>query len=149
MPGEVAPDFTLKSFEGKEVRLSDYRGKKKVVLAFYTGCFTGPCTMQMKNYQNDLAKFEAAGAQVLGVSTDTTFTQKAWADSMGGLSFPLLSDYHPQGAVAGLYGVYQGDGLNSRTIFVIGKDGRISYIQEQERSVVPDNVLTLEALKKA
>lgn len=148
-PGDSAPDFSLKSHQGKEVKLSDYRGKKNVVLAFYPACFTGVCTTQMKNYQNDLAKFEAAGAQILGVSTDTSFTQKAWADSLGGISFPLLSDFHPQGDAARRYGIYQEDGLNSRIIFVIGKDGKITYIQDQERSVVPDNVVTLEALKKA
>jgi peroxiredoxin len=148
-PGDSAPDFTLKSYDGKEVKLSDYRGKKNVVLAFYTGCFTGPCTTQIKNYQNDLARFEAAGAQILGVSTDTSFTQKAWAESMGRISFPLLSDFHPQGEVARRYGIYQEDGLNARVIFVIGKEGKIKFIQDQERSVVPDNMVTLEALKKA
>lgn len=146
--GDKAPEFTLKSHEGKEVKLSDYRGKKNVVLAFYTGCFTGPCTTQIKNYQNDLKQFEAAGAQILGVSTDTSFTQKAWADSMGGITFPLLSDFHPQGEVARKYGIYQEDGLNNRVIFVIGKDGLVKFIQDQERSTVPDNVVTLEALKK-
>jgi peroxiredoxin len=146
--GAKAPEFALKSHDGKEVKLSDYKGKKHVALAFYPACFTGVCTTQMKNYQNDLAKFEAAGAQILGVSTDTSFTQKAWADSMGGITFPLLSDFHPQGEVARKYGIYQEDGLNNRVIFVIGKDGLVKFIQDQERSTVPDNVVTLEALKK-
>lgn len=144
--GDKAQEFTLKSHDGKEVKLSDYKGKKHVVLAFYPACFTGVCTTQMKNYQNELAKFEAAGAQILGVSTDTSFTQKAWADSMGGITFPLLSDFHPQGEVAREYGIYQEDGLNDRVIFVIGKDGAIKFIQDQERSTVPDNVVTLEVL---
>jgi len=146
--GAKAPEFALKSHDGKEVKLSDYKGKKHVVLAFYPACFTGVCTTQMKNYQNELSKFEAAGAQILGVSTDTSFTQKAWADSMGGITFPLLSDFHPQGEVAGKYGIYQEDGLNNRVIFVIGKDGLVKFIQDQERSTVPDNLVTLEALKK-
>lgn len=67
---------------------------------------------------------------------------------MGGISFPLLSDFHPQGEVARKYGIYQEDGLNNRVIFVIGKDGLVKFIQDQERSTVPDNVVTLEALKK-
>ncbi len=146
--GDKAPEFTLKSHDGKEVKLSDFKGRKHVVLAFYPACFTGVCTTQMKNYQNDLAKFEAAGAQILGVSTDTSFTQKAWADSLEGITFHLLSDFHPQGEVAGKYGIYQEDGLNDRVIFMIGKDGLVKFIQDQERSTVPDNVVTLEVLKK-
>src|SRR5216110_920710 len=68
--GDNAPDFTLKGVNGKEVKLSRLKGKTTVVLAFYPKAFTGGCTKEMKAYQADIAKFEATGAKVFGISTD-------------------------------------------------------------------------------
>src|SRR5258706_3695271 len=68
--GDMAPDFTLPSTAGQPVKLSDFRGKKTVVLAFYPAAFTGGCTKEMQAYQFNLSKFEGADTQVFGVSTD-------------------------------------------------------------------------------
>src|SRR6476469_5913826 len=80
--GDAAPDFTLPSTQGKPVKLSDFRGKKNVVLAFYPAAFTGGCTKEMTAYGSDLAKFESADTQVFGVSTDNSPSQKKFAEEV-------------------------------------------------------------------
>src|SRR5439155_1412434 len=91
--GEEAPDFTLPSHLGAKVTLSDFRGKKNVVLAFYPAAFTPVCTAQMPSYEEDLPEFERQDAQVLGISVDNVPCNKAWANSMGGISYPLQRDF--------------------------------------------------------
>src|SRR6476469_8633246 len=80
--GDTAPDFTLPSTAGKPVKLSDFRGQKNVVLAFYPAAFTGGCTKEMTAYGSDLAKFESADTQVFGVSTDNSPSQKKFAEEV-------------------------------------------------------------------
>src|SRR5260370_34138563 len=79
-------------------------------------------------YEEDLSEFERRNAQVLGISTDQVFSNEAWAKSMGGLSYPLLSDNWPYGYAAVQYGVMRGSGTTERAIFVIDKQGIIRYI---------------------
>src|SRR5688572_9453249 len=81
--GDVAPDFTLPSTAGKPVTLSEFRGKKNVVLAFYPAAFTGGCTKEMTSYGSNLAKFEGMEAQVFGISTDNTPSQRVFAEQTG------------------------------------------------------------------
>ncbi len=82
----------------------------------------------MPSYEEDLSEFERRHAQVLGISTDQVHSNEAWAKSMGGLSYPLLSDNWPYGHVAAQYGVLRGDGLCERAIFVIDKQGKVAYV---------------------
>ena len=83
----------------------------------------------MPSYEEDLSEFERRNAQVLGISTDQVPTNEAWAKSMGGLSYPLLSDHWPHGYVAALYGVLRGEsGICERAIFVVDKQGKIAYV---------------------
>src|SRR5215467_10004504 len=70
--GDMAPDFELPSTQGKKVKLSDFRGKKNVVVAFFPAAFTGGCTKEMSGYQANCTKFEGADTEVLGVSADNT-----------------------------------------------------------------------------
>src|SRR5215510_10776111 len=88
--GKPAPEFTLKSNEGKTVSLKDYKGKW-VVLYFYPKDFTSGCTIEAKNFQRDIAKYEAAKAVVLGVSIDNAESHKSFCEKEG-LSFKLLAD---------------------------------------------------------
>src|SRR5690349_10600030 len=76
--GDAAPDFTLPSTAGGQVKLSDFKGKKNVVLAFYPAAFTGGCTKEMQAYQLNLSKFEGADTQVFGVSTDNSPSQRVF-----------------------------------------------------------------------
>jgi peroxiredoxin (alkyl hydroperoxide reductase subunit C) len=123
--GQPAPDFTLKSHAGDEVTLSQFRGQKPVVLVFIPFAFTGVCQGELCAIRDDFSTFEAAGAQVLAISTDTSPSQKKWAEEQG-YTFPMLSDFWPHGAVAKLYGAFNEErGCANRVTVVIDKDGTI------------------------
>jgi len=126
--GDSAPDFTLPSTAGKPVKLSDFKGKKNVVLAFFPAAFTGGCTKEMQAYQLGGTKFEANDTQVFGVSTDNTPSQKEFAKQLS-LTFPLLSDFAER-KVSKDYGVLKQEaGVDNRITFVIDKQGKITYME--------------------
>ncbi len=132
--GDVAPDFTLPSTAGKAVKLSEFKGKKNVVLAFFPAAFTGGCTKEMLGYQLGGAKFEANDTQVFGVSTDNTPSQKVFAQQLN-LTFPLLSDFAER-KVSQDYGVLiPGKGMDNRITFVIDKEGKISYMESGKTDI--------------
>jgi peroxiredoxin len=148
-PGDEAPDFELRSHKGGTVKLSDFRGKRQVVLAFHPLAFTPVCATQMSGYQSDLAKFEAMDAVVLGISVDAQPAKAAWAQTLGSISFDLLSDFHPHGEVAQRYGVYRsGDGISERAIFVVDKQGRIAWAKTYDIPQQPNNQDVFEALRR-
>src|SRR4030095_15157301 len=119
----IAPDFELPSHTGRTVRLSQFRHARNVVLAFHPLAFTPVCAEQMQTYEREKAALDALDAHVLGISVDAAPAKKAWADSLGGVSYDLLSDFHPKGAVAAEYGVMRADGISERAVFVIDKNG--------------------------
>lgn len=122
--GTPAPDFTLKSGSGEDVTLSDLRGHK-VVLAFYPLDWSGGCTRQMDEYSANFSNFEQAGAKVFGISVDSVYSHRAWAEARG-IKVPLLADFHPKGAVAQMYGVYNEERGNARRVtFLIDEEGII------------------------
>src|SRR5690348_8549373 len=102
----------------------------------------------MPAYNADLAKFEGYDAQVLGVSIDSVHTNSAFAKSLGGLDYPLLSDFYPHGAVAEAYGVLRPTGQSERAIFVIDKEGKIVYIDVHDIDKQPDNEDLFEVLRQ-
>ena len=125
--GSVAPEFTLTTNEGKQASLKDYRGKW-VVLYFYPKDFTSGCTLQARNFQRDLAKYEAVNAVILGVSVDTAESHKDFC-AKEGLNFKLLSDTDAK--VSESYGSvmeYQGMKLSARNTFIIGPDGKVAQV---------------------
>jgi len=124
--GTEAPDFALPDAEGKTVRLSDYRGKP-VVLVFYPLDWSPGCSQQLDLYQHDLAEFTQRGAVLLGISVDSVYSHGAWA-AVCGITFPLLAEFHPKGAVAQSYRVYRHtDGFSERALYVVDADGVIRY----------------------
>lgn len=102
----------------------------------------------MPAYDADLDKFEGYDAQVLGVSVDSKHSNGAWAKSLGGLHYPLLSDFNPHGEVAKKYGVLRDEGMSERAIFIIDKEGKIAYIDVHDISKQPDNEDLFEQLRK-
>jgi peroxiredoxin len=146
--GEEAPDFTLKSHLDTEVKLSDFRGKKNVVMAFYPLAFTPVWTVQIPAYEEDLSEFARYNAQVLGLSTDTIPSIKAWAKSLGNISYPLLSDFWPHGLTALKYGVLRAEGFTERAIFIVDKKGIIRYIDIHPIGDQPKNTVLFEELEK-
>ena len=93
------------------------------------------------------SRFEGYNAQVVGISTDSTHANRAWAHSLGGLSFSLLSDFYPHGRVAELFGVLRPQGYAERAVFVIDKSGVVRYIDVHEIGEVPDEEQIFAALE--
>ena len=125
--GTPAPEVSLTNNEGKPTSLADYKGKW-VVLYFYPKDFTSGCTLEAHNFQNDLPKYEKAGAVILGVSVDTAESHKDFC-AKEGLSFKLLSD--PDAKVSTEYGSvmdYQGKKLSARNTFLIDPDGKVAAV---------------------
>lgn len=146
--GDVAPDFTLKTANKEDWRLSDFRGKKNVVLAFVPYAFSGVCSAQLPAYEAELDRFKEADTEVVSISEDSTYALEAWEKSMH-TTFPLLSDFYPQGRVVDLYGVRHPAGMAERALFVIDKEGIIRYIEVQHTpGELPDNEDLFEALRK-
>ena len=148
-PGDMAPDFTLPSTVGDKVTLSDYRGKKSVILLFYPLDFSPVCSGETKQCEEMLPGKGAGDVEVLGISVDSLWTHKAFAVQQG-LSYPLLADFHPKGAIAEKYGVYLAEkGISARTAFVIGKDGKIREIVGSEIPVARDIAKLIEKARAA
>jgi peroxiredoxin len=146
--GDVAPDFALKTANKEDWRLSDFRGKKNVVLAFVPYAFSSVCSAQLPSYEAELERFKDFDAEVVAISEDSTYALKAWEKSMH-TSFPLLSDFYPQGKVVDLYGVRHTAGMAERSLFVIDKEGIIRYIEVTNTpGDLPDNEDLFEALRK-
>lgn len=125
--GKPAPEFSLKSNEGKTVSLKDYKGKW-VVLYFYPKDFTSGCTIEAKNFQRDIAKYESANAVVLGVSIDNADSHKSFCEKEG-LSFKLLADTDVK--ISEAYGSvmeYQGNKLSARNTFIIDPKGNVAKV---------------------
>ncbi len=137
--GDPAPDFTLPTHNEGELNLAWYRGRKNVVLAFYPADWTPVCATQVPGYHADIGRFEEYDCQLLCISVDSIPCHMAWAKSMGGLSFPLMSDFWPHGAVAGKYGVLNSKGYCNRTVFLIDKGGIVRWIDAVHPAVLPDN----------
>ena len=125
--GDKSPDFSLTSDKGDKVNLKQFRGKR-VVLYFYPKDFTSGCTLEAHNFQEDLKKYTAANAVILGVSVDTADSHKSFC-AKEGLSFRLLAD--PDAKVSTAYGSvmeYEGKKLSSRNTFVIDPTGKIAKV---------------------
>ncbi|GAA0696253.1 peroxiredoxin [Streptomyces cellulosae] len=121
--GAQAPDFELKDNHGAPVRLSDFRGRKNVVLLFYPFAFTGVCTGELSEIRDRLEQFSERDAEVLAVSNDSIHTLRVFGEQED-LPFPLLSDFWPHGDVSRAYGVFDEDkGCAVRGTFVIDRQG--------------------------
>ena len=136
--GAAAPDFTLKDQEQKEVKLSDFKGTKRVVIVFYPLDWSPTCTKEHACFVNDMKWFEQLDAQVLGVSVDSAWSHKAYAEKMG-IRYPLLADFQPRGAVAEKFGVFLADkGITGRAIAIIDRAGKVAWFKNYDIPVVPE-----------
>src|SRR5436305_9925549 len=136
--GQTAPYFSLKDQYDKDVKLSDFAGKKNVVLMFYPLDWSPVCTKEHACFVNDMKKFETLDAEVLGVSVDSAWSHKAYAEKMG-IKYSLLADFQPRGAMADKYGVYLADkGITGRAIAIVNKTGKVAWFKNYDIPVVPD-----------
>jgi len=146
--GDVAPDFTLPSVSGEEVTLSQYRGKKHVVISFVPAAWTPVCSDQWPGYNIVKEMFDENDAVLIGITVDNIPTLYAWTKQMGQLWFPVLSDFWPHGAVAKKYGVLRSSGVSERALIYVDKKGIIRDIQVSDINVRPDLAYCATTLEK-
>lgn len=124
--GDDAPDFELSASDGKTYKLSDFKGKQAVVVAWFPRAFTGGCTKECKSFKADGKKLQAYNVAYFTASTDPVEKNKDFAKSLE-LDYPILSD--PKGKVATAYGIYNSErDAAMRVTFVIDKNGKIAAI---------------------
>ncbi len=138
---DQAPDFKLQNTDRNFVNLSDYKGKRNVLVLFYPLAFSGVCTTELCSTRDNLKIYEAFNAEVLGISIDSFFVQKAFKESQN-LNFELLSDFNKEASKN--FGVLYEDffgmkGVSKRSAFVIDKEGVVRYAEVlEDSSMVPN-----------
>jgi peroxiredoxin len=124
--GDPAPDFTLKASDGKTYKLSDFKGKQAVVVAWFPRAFTGGCTKECKSMAAESKKIREFEVAYFAASTDPVEKNSEFAKSLGA-DYPILSD--PDGTVSTTYGIYNADRKAAKRVtFYVGKDGKIAFI---------------------
>jgi peroxiredoxin len=150
--GDTAPDFELAWFapagdanaqppkyEQKRIKLSDFRGKQNVVVAFFPAAFSPGCTNEMKQYQSNHGTFTAANTTILGVSVDSTWSNRAFREQLG-VQFPILSDWKRDAAKA--YGLLdENSGVARRATFVVDKGGVVRKVDVGRDALDPSGVV--------
>ena len=125
--GKPAPDFTLKSEAGKDVKLSSFRGKKNVLIAFYPKDFTSGCTSELKRFRDEHGVFVANNVQVLGISVDAVESHSKFCTELK-LPFPLLADDAHK--ASNEYGILAGK-VSGRSVFLVDKEGIVRHADAQ------------------
>jgi peroxiredoxin len=127
--GEPAPEFTLRDQDAEKVSLSDYRGRK-VLLVFYPADFSPVCGDQLSIYQEVKPELAEKGVELVGISVDGVFAHKAFQEKLG-IDTPLLSDFEPKGEVSRAYGSYLDKvGTANRTLVLVDEDGKVAWAYE-------------------
>ncbi len=146
--GELAPDFTLKDQDEKEISLGALRGKK-VILSFHPLAWTNICTIQMQDLEKHREEFARLNAIALGISVDSVPCKKAWADAIGVRETRLLADFWPHGGVAQAYGIFrEKNGFSERAVFIVDEGGVIRFKKIYPIRQVPDIGEILKALEE-
>ena len=136
--GDVAPDFVLRDQNGKEFKLSDFRGKR-VLLSFHPAAWTRVCSLQMQSLEANKDVFESLNTVAVGVSVDTIPSKRAWAKELGITSTRLLADFWPHGHIAKLYGIFrEQDGISERANIILDEAGKVIFFKMYEISQLPD-----------
>jgi peroxiredoxin len=151
--GQMAPDFTANYFavvdgkrQNKPVKLSDYKGQKNVVLAFFPAAFSPGCTSEMAKYQETSGQFNTNNTVVLGMSVDSSWANQAFAEKLG-VRFPILSDSKRE--ISKNYGVFDENAVISRrTTFVIDRQGVVQKVFQAQEALDPSAALEACALLK-
>jgi len=146
--GAPMPDFDLPMLQGGRARLSDYLGKKNLVISFIPAAWTPVCSSQWPGYNIAKEIFEAADTTLLGVSVDNIPTLFAWTQQMGGLWFPVASDFWPHGGFAAKLGVLRSDGVAERTLILVDKKGIVRYLDVHDINKRPDLGELVKAMRE-
>ncbi|MCW3076956.1 MAG: peroxiredoxin [Bacteroidetes bacterium] len=134
--GQRAPNFKLFNTQKKETSLSDFKGKN-VVLLFYPFAFSGTCTAELCNMRDNISVYNGLNAEILGISTDSVFTQLKYKEDQK-LNFELLSDFNKETSkeYGSLYEnfIFGTQGVSKRSAFVIDKEGMVRHIEILENA---------------
>jgi peroxiredoxin (alkyl hydroperoxide reductase subunit C) len=136
--GDPAPDFSLPTIDGRTVTLAEFRGKKNLVLSFIPAAWTPVCSGQWPGYNIVEDMFDQAETQLVGISVDNVPTLHAWVQEMGGVWFPVASDFYPHGRLAEALGILRSTGEAERSLFLVDKEGIIRYIDVHDINSRPD-----------
>jgi len=144
--GDLAPDFQLNDQSRSPVRLSDFRGRKHVLLVFYPLAFSSVCSGELCTLRDSIDDFRSDDVETIGISVDSNVVLRAWSDQEG-FTFPLLSDFWPHGAVASAYGVFdEASGLALRGTFLVDREGVIRFVERNPIPAARDQQRWREAL---
>jgi peroxiredoxin len=145
--GEPAPDFTLRNQDGRKVSLSDFRGRR-VLLVFYPLDFSPVCSDQLSLYQEVKPEIEARGVELVGISVDHGFAHKAFQEKLG-IDTTLLADFEPKGEVARAYGAYiERIGHANRSLVLVDPEGVVEWVHESPTPLeIPGANLIFDALE--
>lgn len=125
--GDTAPEFDLETAWPDRIRLSDFRGRRNVLLVFHPNAFTPLCEEEALDLQENLDAFRNANTEVVFVSCDTSSARQAWRRQLGA-EYTFASDFWPHGAAARAYGVFDEDtGTAIRGSFLIDKTGSVIW----------------------
>jgi len=144
--GDKAPDFTLPDHTGTEVSLSDFAGRR-LLIVFFPLAFSPICNDQLTAYGKIQKDLDRAGVTLVGISVDSAFAHKAFRDQLG-VETTLLADFEPKGEVAKAYGAYLDDwGHSNRSLVLIDGEGVVEWVHVSETPIViPPPSLILEAI---
>jgi peroxiredoxin len=151
--GQNAPDFTLYSSSKEKITLSDFAGKKNVLILFFPQSFTGVCTTELCGVRDDIARYQNADVEVIAISVDSIFTLAKFKE-LQQLNFTLLSDFNKE--VSTSYdSIYESftdmnmRGVSKRSAFIVSKSGTVEYAQVLESAGdVPDFVAINQVLDR-
>jgi len=146
--GDKAPDFSLKDQHNKELRLSEFKGKK-VLLSFHPLAWTKVCARQMQSLEKNREVFDRLNTVALGLSVDTVPSKHAWAKELGIKETRLLSDFWPHGEVAKLYGIFRAEnGISERANIIVDEEQKAIFVKVYDIPQLPDIDEIINSLKK-
>lgn len=146
--GDKAPDFSLKDQHNKELRLSDFKGKK-VLLSFHPLAWTKVCARQMQSLEKNREVFDRLNTVALGLSVDTVPSKHAWAKELAIKETRLLSDFWPHGEVAKLYGLFRAEnGISERANIIVDEGQKVIFVKVYDIPQLPDIDEIINFLKK-
>ena len=146
--GDKAPDFNLKDQHNKEMRLSEFRGKK-ILLSFHPLAWTKVCARQMQSLEKNREVFDELNTVAFGLSVDTIPSKHAWARELGIKETRLLSDFWPHGEVARLYGLFKEEnGISERANIIVDEEQKVIFVKVYDIPQLPDIDEIINFLKK-
>ena len=154
--GDTAPDFELPAVEGErhlKIKLSDFHGKKNVVVSFHPLDWTPTCAAQVPAFDAERDKFASLDAQVIDISVDSIPSKIAWQKKeIGMMHTPMCADFYPHGEVSEKFGILRKEqpfpGISERAVFIVDKTGKIAWAKVYDLAVAPKVDEILDALKK-